>query len=93
MTKVVFAQGEMMNKKMYTVTMLPVDMYPNIFGVIGYPGLCSKNKYYDEWNTPFQEKMKFKMLQKSYKDVVDECDDVVHGSSITFSGNAASVRL
>ena len=32
-------------------------------------------------------------LQKSYKDVVDKCDDVVHGSSITFSGNAASVRL
>ena len=37
--------------------------------------------------------MSFTMYKKSYKDVVDDCNDFVYGSSVILSGNAGSVRL
>ena len=37
--------------------------------------------------------MNFTRYTNSYTDVVDEFNDLTHGSSITFTGNATSVRL
>ena len=37
--------------------------------------------------------MNFTRYKSSYKDVEDECDDLIHYSSIIFTGNANSVRL
>ena len=36
--------------------------------------------------------MNFIRYKNSYKDVVDECNNLVHGSSVIFTGDATSVR-
>ena len=91
--KVVFFQGEMMNKKMYAVTRLPCGYTTTNIWDDEIEKSMKKTKHYDGWNTPFWEQMNSTRYKNSYKDVVDECDDLIHGSSITFNGNATSVRF
>ena len=84
----------MINNKIYSVTRLPCGYVPTTIWDDEIERSMRKiNKHYDGWNTKFWEQMNFTRYKNSYKDVVDECNDLVHGSSITFTGNATSVRL
>ena len=92
--KVVFSQGEMINKNVYGAIKLPKGYKITEYNKNGEPrAMFEKSAHYSGWNDRFWEKMSFTFYNNSYTDVVDECDHLMYGSSTTFSGNAGSARL